>query len=359
MLSLLLLYPMMSLLWTVVEGSRSLGNMSRRGLVPRRKLLKSKIGASSPSSPSMGFPQRHPLPVMWGARQARPLTMYKGKDPENNYALESWEMPEFGLTAVCGLRPNARGKWYQLNERMNFESDQTNYQESFSLNAIQVLSLRSDLTKMVQVLHQNRFQAPSVIKKKISRIVEAAKEAIRHEHELLPPKHTLLPHDPFVKQVKLAHRILECVSLASIMSLAEVVSLASVGMTQDNAKTRPAFSLTIIPDKFEITIRTHSVKFIYVGSQGQDGTFETLVQGLGREVLLMRPGDTFAISYDPTKRYYIDPAHLRASMLSGGLGTNFMTSSDANNPTELSKKIVHSYMKNSELPLILLFYRNQ
>ena len=92
---------MMSLLWTVVKGSRSLGNMSRRGLIPRRKLLKSKIGASSPSSPSISFPQRDPLPVMWGARQARPLTMYKGKDPENNYALKSWEMPKFGLTAVC------------------------------------------------------------------------------------------------------------------------------------------------------------------------------------------------------------------------------------------------------------------
>ena len=357
MLSLLLLYPMMSLLWTVVKGSRGLGSMSRRGLEARRKLPKRKIGASSPSSSSMAFPQRHSLPLMWGARKARPLTMYKGKDPENNYALKSWEMPEFGLTAVCGFRPEARGKWHELNERMNFESDQTNYQESFNLNANQVLSLRNDLTEMVRALHQNRFQAPSVIKKKINRIVEAAKGVIRHEHELLPPKHTLLPHDPFVKQVKLARRILGCVSLASIMSLAKEVGLASIGMKQDNEKTRLAFSLTIIPDKFEIKIRTHSVKFIYVKSQGQDRTFETLVQGIGREVLSMRPGDTFAISYDPTKRYYIDPAHLRASMLSGGLGTNFMARSDANNPTELPKKIVHNYMKNSELSLILLFYR--
>lgn len=284
MLLLLLLYPMMSIFWTVAKGSRILGRMSPRSVGLSRRLSHKRIWGSSASFSSISLPPQTLLPGTMNDKRATFRLLDESdtdkptpENPKDDFITKSCQMQHLGITFVRALRPENTGSNVVVSGKLDLKSNQIKCDKNFGMNAYQVLNPQNN-----------------------------ASSGLSHPY---------------------------------------------------NISQRFAFSFTVIPGKFLFTIGLPSAQLLHVSGSQRDEPLESFEWGVGRGVLAMGRGDTVVITYGQTKKNRVDPDHLRETMLSNGLAMKYTTKeSEIGNPSEILKEIVSNYMRDSELPLMLLFY---
>lgn len=352
MLSSLLLYPMLSILWTTVKGSRLLTKSN--GLVRRSG---SRVVQMSSSSLASMFPPMPFFPRMIPNFEGNLLSPKNARDEEQlpkgcPYSLESCSPRPLGATISYTVDPTASPIKRTLMRGVSASSNADWAFDRFSLKVERTLHLRNNLVEMLKDLHGT--SSKNAIQSKSKAIIAIAEVVDANKHELRDYKQ-------FQEQIRLARRILRTKSLPSILSLAKEVGEGGAYPGHYKESRSPRLFLNVTPGKIIFAGRTSAARLIHFTQSPYAGSNARFLCGTRTWIVPTRPGDIVCISYHPGHSDPINYDHLLKQLMDNEpLQRSIERRLQAGARKRLMHAMMHTMMqKYPELSLFALIACNQ